>query len=65
MRKTFMFLGVSLGLVISSASADALKNSLTNMLNTKETSGMVDLGNISLDATLEDLGIDDIPPSLT
>ena len=50
MRKTFVLLGVSLSLVISSASADALKNSLTNMLNTKETSGMVDLGNISLDA---------------
>ena len=50
MRKTFMLLGVSLSLVVSSASADALKNSLTNMLNTKETSGMVDLGNINLDA---------------
>ncbi|WP_373028496.1 hypothetical protein [Sulfurovum sp.] len=50
MRKTFVLLGVSLSLVVSSASADALKNSLTNMLNTKETSGMVDLGNISLDA---------------
>jgi hypothetical protein len=50
MRKTFMLLGVSLGLVINTASADDLKNSLTNMLNTKETSGMVDLGNINLDA---------------
>ncbi|MCO4845789.1 MAG: hypothetical protein KC427_07195 [Sulfurovum sp.] len=50
MTKIFMLLGVSLGLVISSASADALKNSLTNMLNTKETSGMVDLGSINLDA---------------
>ena len=50
MTKIFMLLGVSLGLVISSASADDLKNSLTNMLNTKETSGMVDLGNINLDA---------------
>lgn len=50
MTKIFMLLGVSLGLVISSAAADDLKNSLTNMLNTKETSGMVDLGNINLDA---------------
>ena len=50
MRKTFMLLGLSVGLVISSASADDLKNSLTNMLNTQETSGMVDLGNINLDA---------------
>ena len=50
MTKIFMMLGLSLGLVISSASADDLKNSLTNMLNTNETSGMVDLGNINLDA---------------
>ena len=50
MTKIFMLLGVSLGLVISSASADDLKNSLTNMLNTKETSGMVNLSNLNLDA---------------
>jgi len=50
MRKTFMLLGVSLGLVINTAYADDLKNSLTNMLNTNETSGMVDLGNLNLDA---------------
>ncbi len=50
MRKTFVLLSVSLGLVLSTASADDLKNSLTNMLNTKDTSGMVDLGNINLDA---------------
>ena len=50
MRKTFMLLGLSLGLLISTAYADDLKNSLTNMLNTNETSGMVDLGNINLDA---------------
>ncbi len=50
MTKIFMLLGLSLGLVVSSASADDLKNSLTNMLNTKDTSGMVDLGNINLNA---------------
>ena len=50
MRKTFMLLGVSLGLVISAASADDLKNSLTNMLNEQETPSMVNLGNINLDA---------------
>ena len=50
MRKTFMLFGVSLGLVMSTVCADDLKNSLTNMLNTKDTSGMVDLGNINLDA---------------
>lgn len=50
MKKTLVLLSVSLGFVISSASADDLKNSLTNMLNTQETSGMVDLGNLNLDA---------------
>ncbi len=50
MTKTFMMLGVSTALMITSVSADDLKNSLTNMLNTKETSGVVDLGNINLDA---------------
>jgi hypothetical protein len=50
MRKTFMCLAVSSALMITSVAADDLKNSLTNMLNTKETSGMVDLGNINLDA---------------
>jgi len=55
MTKIFMLLGLSLGLVISSASADDLKNSLTNMLNTQETSGMVDLSNINLDAKAKPL----------
>lgn len=50
MRKTFMLLAVSSALMITSVTADDLKNSLTNMLNTKETSGIVDLGNINLDA---------------
>ncbi|TNF43911.1 MAG: hypothetical protein EP216_02955 [Epsilonproteobacteria bacterium] len=50
MKKFLMLLGLSYGLVFSSASADDLKNSLTNMLNTQETSGMVDLGNINLNA---------------
>ncbi len=50
MTKTFMMLGVSTALMITSVSADDLKNSLTDMLNTKETSGVVDLGAINLDA---------------
>ncbi len=50
MKKIFILLGLSSGLLINSASADALKNSLTNMLNQKETSSMVDLGNIDLNA---------------
>lgn len=51
MTKKFMVLGVSLGLVLSAASADDLKNSLTNMLNKKEkeTPSMINLGNIDLD----------------
>jgi hypothetical protein len=49
MRKIFMGLGVLFALMTTSVSADDLKNSLTDMLNTKETSGMVDLGNINLD----------------
>lgn len=44
-----MALGVSSALMMTSVSADDLKNSLTDMLNTKDTSGMVDLGNINLD----------------
>ncbi|UPT77037.1 hypothetical protein MN086_08245 [Sulfurovum sp. XGS-02] len=50
MTKIFMMLGVSSVLMITSISADDLKNSLTDMLNTKETSGVVDLGSINLDA---------------
>ncbi len=50
MTKIFMGVGVSFALMITSVSADDLKNSLTDMLNTKETSGIVDLGNINLDA---------------
>jgi len=49
MTKMFMALGVSSALMMTSVSADDLKNSLTDMLNTKETSGIVDLGNINLD----------------
>lgn len=48
MKKLCVFLGLSLTVLISPVSADALKNSLTNILNEKETSSMVDLGNINL-----------------
>lgn len=49
MKKFFILLGISFGLFQSSAYADALKNSLTNMLNEKEDpSSMVNLGGISL-----------------
>ena len=50
MKKIFILVGLSFGLLPNSASADALTNSLTNMLNEKETSAMVDLGNIDLNA---------------
>ncbi len=50
MTKIFMGVGVSFSLMMTSVSADDLKNSLTDMLKTKETSGMVNLGNINLDA---------------
>ena len=48
MKKIVTLLGLSSALVLSSASADELKNSLTNMLNKPDSSGMVDLSSISL-----------------
>ncbi|RRS30964.1 MAG: hypothetical protein P794_05125 [Epsilonproteobacteria bacterium (ex Lamellibrachia satsuma)] len=48
MKKVFIF-SVFFSLCVSSLSADALKNSLTNMLNTKEsTPSMVDLSSINM-----------------
>ena len=51
MKRIFALLGLSSALVLTSVSADELKNSLTNMLNKPEASGsgMVDLGAINLD----------------
>lgn len=48
MKRLYVYLGLCMIVLISPVSADALKNSLTNMLNEKETSSMVDLGNINL-----------------
>ncbi|PHS38189.1 MAG: hypothetical protein COB07_09185 [Sulfurovum sp.] len=48
MKKFLILAGMSLALVQSPIYADALKNSLSNMLNEKETSSMVDLGRINL-----------------
>ena len=50
MKKLCVLVGMILGLVMSSASADALKNSLTNIMNEKDAPSMVDLGNINLNA---------------
>ncbi|OQX77880.1 MAG: hypothetical protein B6D54_00955 [Epsilonproteobacteria bacterium 4484_65] len=49
MKKYLVVLSLSLGLLVSSVSADALKNSLTNMLNEKDTSpSMVNLSNLNI-----------------
>ena len=48
MKKNLIFAGVSLALMVSPIYADALKNSLSNMLTEKDTSSMVDLGRINL-----------------
>jgi len=46
-------MGVSLGLLSSYASADALKNSLTNIMKTDDAVPMVDLSNINLNAKVK------------
>jgi len=49
MKKYLVVLSLSLGLCVSPVSADALKNSLTNMLNEKDTSpSMVNLSNLDI-----------------
>ena len=48
MKKILTLLGLSSVMMLSSASADELKNSLTNIMNTPDNSGMVDLSNINL-----------------
>ena len=48
MKKFLILAGASLALMVSPIYADALKNSLSNMLNEKDTSSMVDLGRINL-----------------
>jgi hypothetical protein len=49
MNKNFIVLCTVAGLLASTASADGLKNSLTNMMNKKETTpAMVDLSNLSV-----------------
>ena len=50
MKKFFVLLGISFGLLANSVSADDLKNSLTNMLNEQDSPSMVNLSNINLDA---------------
>ena len=51
MKKYLVVLSLFLGLFVNSVSADALKNSLTNMLNEKDTSSsMVNLSNLDINA---------------
>lgn len=51
MKKYVVVLSLSLGLSVNVVSADALKNSLTNMLSEKDTSpSMVDLSNLNINA---------------
>jgi len=50
MNRILMILGISFGLFINSISADGLTNNLNNMLNKKETTPMVDLSNLNVNA---------------
>ena len=50
MKKNFATSALVVSLLSTGIYADALKNSLTNFMNTKETSSVVDLGNINLNA---------------
>jgi len=48
MKKILCTLGLASALLVSSVSADALKNSLNNILNQKDSSGMVNLNGVSV-----------------
>jgi len=50
MKKNFAISVLVVSLLTTGIYADALKNSLTNFMNTKEKSSVVDLGNINLNA---------------
>ena len=50
MKKFFIIMGTSVSLLSVSLYADALKNSLTNIMQTDDSTQMVDLGNINLNA---------------
>ena len=50
MNRILMVFGISFGLFAHSVSADGLTNNLNNMLNKKETTPMVDLSNLNINA---------------
>jgi len=50
MHKVLMVVGVSFGLFVTSVSADGLGNNLNNVLNKKDTTPIVDLSNLNINA---------------
>ncbi len=50
MKKFIVLASISMGLLMNSVSADALKNSLTNIMKTDDSTQMVDLSNLNLNA---------------
>jgi len=50
MKNNMVYVAMMFSLILSSLSADALKNSLTNMLHEQDSLPMVNLGQINLDA---------------
>jgi hypothetical protein len=50
MKKILVVAGVSFGLLVHSVSADGLTNNLNKVLNKKETTPMVDLSNLNVNA---------------
>lgn len=50
MKKFFVLIGIVIGAMSASLYADALKNSLTSIMNTDDSSQMVDLSNLNLNA---------------
>ena len=50
MKKFIVMTGLCVGLLTSSLYGDALKNSLTNIMNTDDSQQMVDLSNLNLNA---------------
>lgn len=50
MKKLFVLIGITTMVLNTTLSADALKNSLTNIMNTDDSTNLVNLSNINLNA---------------
>ncbi len=50
MKKSFVLVGITIGIMSVSLYADGLKNSLTNIMKTDDSTQMVDLSNFNLNA---------------